>query len=65
MCTSCGRWWEGKRSIRGSERSPQKEIAFANSLDINERHVSLSALDPADVGTIQAANVGKLFLGHT
>ena len=37
---------------------------FRNSLDINERHVSLSALDPADVGTIQTANVGKLFLRH-
>jgi hypothetical protein len=36
-----------------------------NPLDINERHVSLSALDSTDVGTIQTANVGKLFLRHT
>lgn len=31
-------------------------------IHINERHVSLSALDPTDVGTIQTTNVSELFL---
>jgi hypothetical protein len=31
-----------------------------NPLNINERHVSLFALDPADIGSIQATDVGLI-----
>jgi hypothetical protein len=33
-----------------------------NRLDVSQRYVSLSALNAADIGTIEVAFLGKLFL---
>lgn len=36
-----------------------------NSLYVHERYISFAPFNPSDIGAIQTADVGKLFLGYT